>query len=548
MSLTSLIAITLVSFIAQVVLLTVLLYISARCWKVATISMRRAATVCAALIAINVVFGIPALLVARNSDPSGAGFIFALLFLLAAIFLQWYSVKLLMRTGGGRAAGVFLTANLPLVLLNMLMAAALRIYVMEAYVVPTGAMAPTIIGAHADRLCPNCGCRFEVSLSDWVTRGAFGKPRRQEIHTECPNCHQSHIVDVKAKLHSGDRILCDKTSRPERWSLGVFINPQRRTENYVKRLVGLSGETMQIAGGEVFADGKLLRKDPAVATDLWLPVNDTVLVPKELGSETPRWQPRDKSSHWHNENGRWARDGEDAGRDFLDFAGRVTDFVAYNDHNPNYDYPRPQPVGDVLVTVAITTASGPGKFGFEWQFADASVAAHIESNGQLLIECRAGVSIKAVRSRAVGRLEGPLARGDTLAFAVRDGQAYLLHNTVLAALAAFGPDDPETIANNQIDEAGCRIALVTDGCAVDLSRITVHRDVYYLGNEMDANLGSEMGTSTATFIVPAGECFMLGDNSPRSADSRFIGTVPMADVLGVVRWLYWPPSRWHEFH
>jgi signal peptidase I len=48
--------------------------------------------------------------------------------------------------------------------------------------------------------------------------------------------------------------------------------------------------------------------------------------------------------------------------------------------------------------------------------------------------------------------------------------------------------------------------------------------------------------------VPAGELFVLGDNRDDSADSRYWGTVPMADVVGEPLLVYWsydaPSSDW----
>src|SRR4051794_2454080 len=37
-----------------------------------------------------------------------------------------------------------------------------RAFAAEAYIVPTGSMAPTLLGMHRDILCPNCGKRFSL--------------------------------------------------------------------------------------------------------------------------------------------------------------------------------------------------------------------------------------------------------------------------------------------------------------------------------------------------------------------------------------------------
>ena len=45
------------------------------------------------------------------------------------------------------------------------------------------------------------------------------------------------------------------------------------------------------------------------------------------------------------------------------------------------------------------------------------------------------------------------------------------------------------------------------------------------------------------FTVPVGEIFVLGDNSFRSRDSRFIGSIPKSNVIGKAYKRYWPPNR-----
>lgn len=47
--------------------------------------------------------------------------------------------------------------------------------------------------------------------------------------------------------------------------------------------------------------------------------------------------------------------------------------------------------------------------------------------------------------------------------------------------------------------------------------------------------------------VPAGCCFLLGDNRDRSRDSREIGCVPLGDIFGLVQYIYLPADRWSRF-
>lgn len=50
-------------------------------------------------------------------------------------------------------------------------------------------------------------------------------------------------------------------------------------------------------------------------------------------------------------------------------------------------------------------------------------------------------------------------------------------------------------------------------------------------------------TEGVAVTVPEGHLFVLGDNRPKSSDSRQFGFVPASDIIGVVVYRYFPPNK-----
>ncbi len=60
---------------------------------------------------------------------------------------------------------------------------------------------------------------------------------------------------------NGDRLLIDgKTGEIRRGDVIMFLYPKDRTKSYIKRVVGLPGEAIEIREGRVLIDGKLLEE------------------------------------------------------------------------------------------------------------------------------------------------------------------------------------------------------------------------------------------------------------------------------------------------
>src|SRR5262245_11491520 len=58
------------------------------------------------------------------------------------------------------------------IVVALILAFLIRGFEAEAFVIPTGSMAPTLMGRHKDVICPECGIRFQVNASDEVDNRA----------------------------------------------------------------------------------------------------------------------------------------------------------------------------------------------------------------------------------------------------------------------------------------------------------------------------------------------------------------------------------------
>ncbi len=147
-----------------------------------------------------------------------------------------------------------------------------RTFEAEAFVIPTGSMAPTLFGRNKDVVCAGCGYKYQVGAS-WELHEETGYllPNQRLNTAVCPNCMYEMPEDVALDLpvFTGDRILVNKFpyafGEPKRWDVVVFKYPEDPQTNFIKRLIGLPGETIELRQGDVYRlhEGKweILRKD-----------------------------------------------------------------------------------------------------------------------------------------------------------------------------------------------------------------------------------------------------------------------------------------------
>ncbi len=90
-----------------------------------------------------------------------------------------------------------------------------------------------------------------LALMLWMARGTFA-------HATALRVYQIPSGSMAPTLKAGDRIfvdtLCDRA--PKRGELWLFATPAGST--FAKRVIGLPGETVEVAGGRVLINGKPL--------------------------------------------------------------------------------------------------------------------------------------------------------------------------------------------------------------------------------------------------------------------------------------------------
>ena len=198
------------------------------------------------------------------------------------------SVKAAGKESGGQIG--WLREVVEAVAIALVLAFLFRSFEAEAFVIPTGSMAPTLMGRHKDVICDTCGFRFQVGASEEVDKLTNRPTGSWVIGGTCPNCR--HTLPLGSNRSGkpttpsfkGDRILVSKyayhLAEPKRWDVVVFKYPGGATTNFIKRLIGLPNETVRIFHGDILikkqGDGEfsIARKPPKKILAVLQPVYD----------------------------------------------------------------------------------------------------------------------------------------------------------------------------------------------------------------------------------------------------------------------------------
>jgi signal peptidase I len=167
-----------------------------------------------------------------------------------------------------------------------------RGFAVESYMISTGSMAPCLLGYHTRMTCPVCGYTFAhgaappEAMSDsprTARAGAVGISDSGPDVVPCPNCTRLCSAGDATERTEGDQLLVHKDAfawrqivrrdGPRRWEIAIFHTPDDEEMAYVKRIVGLPGEAIELIDGDVFADGARQRKPLAAQLSTRIPVS-----------------------------------------------------------------------------------------------------------------------------------------------------------------------------------------------------------------------------------------------------------------------------------
>lgn len=340
-----------------------------------------------------------------------------------------------------------------------------------------GSMAPTLLGQSGQMRCDGCRMVWDVQLAE---------PTARRDRPRCPHCGDWLAVVEGTGRDGHQRPGPDVVEiRPQRINAsglrrGDLVAVGWEGDLHVKRIAALPGETIQLEGLRLMVGGRRLE-------DLILSDNDSIELPRFLVDRDDRrsksrWSPDATEPTWMRTPDRqWSIGQFDQTR-----------WLVYQ-HQSVYDQNRPSPVWDDY----------PFNVGLQRKMY--------------------GVDRFCLEGRAIA--EGSVSLD--VAFWSRDGN--LLASLEATADQRFRVSCRDARPGTDLPVSADRpLAIrVADG-PVTLSGLTIHRWVEYRLRPFDDR-------TPYPLTVPPDQCFVLGDNVPISVDSRNIGTIPLANIVGLVQ-------------
>ncbi|MCK4871999.1 MAG: hypothetical protein KAS72_04660 [Phycisphaerales bacterium] len=492
------------------------------------------------------------------------------------------------------------------ILIAFVLAFVFRSFVVEAFVIPTGSMAPTLLGQHIRFQSPASGFNFTVNPKDY---GPGEVPKsRQSITSQNPVLDPMSGAGLVARhvpTRSGDRILVLKyiysLFEPERFDVVVFKNPTDPPQNFIKRLIGLPNEDIWLVDGDVFvrkpdhADPDqrgwhVQRKPIHIQRDVWQPVYYSQHHPIDsafvaAAEFEPRWKAH--SGDWEIE-GRttFACASSDAATITFDPADEITDYTAFDQTSPAYENPRRKAllnVSDVRIAAGIrpeqdglkTTISLAARAHvFEAVIADDTATLRMRPEDSTEWHVLDTANVRFGRPGRVTNVEfwhvdqsvSLWIGGERVAYGEYDWspEQRFANSTNMTFEDIVDHERtlrvPNAMLRHEARPIPCAISWSFAGSPVVLSRVDVDRDLHYRPTSYNSGTGKPALATHPKSIAHLGsdQFFVLGDNSALSSDARVWsppdpwvahridpgqGVVHRKLMLGKAFFVYWPSMQ-----
>ena len=422
----------------------------------------------------------------------------------------------------------------------------------EGFVIPTGSMAPTLMGRHKEIVCPQCGYTYTVNAGGEVeSTGRGASTGLRVVSGTCENCRfECAVGDLPS--YTGDRVyvMKDGLSLPflggtgqvklKRWDVAVFKLPEEPEVRYIKRLVGMPNEVIRIDGGDLWVrpldrsgeferllrtldhqqamqstvyddthravtleNDRRWRRWAAPAADPWTEPEPGAYSPDR---NAPDWTEL-RYHHVVPSPAQWQAIGAGLPLPNPSSATLITDYYSYNTDVSAHDRSRPvsaarawfQPhwVGDLTLSLRLTTREPGGSFRLELIKAGVSHRCEIDLKTGDARLFRGDVPLGEAARTEVTR-----AGVHDLAFANVDGRLTLWVDGHLPfGVGATYDSRLEPATPTAADLEPARIA--AHGASVVVDRLVLKRDVYYTLEPAESdysNLGGPARTDPSALL------------------------------------------------
>jgi signal peptidase I len=397
--------------------------------------------------------------------------------------------------------GVWLKENIEAIVIAFIMALVIRCFCIEVFKIPSSSMEPTLlgdIGGNHSRL----GCPF----------GPYHVPIPQP---------------GKADNASGDRIMVTKYyysfSAIERYDVLVFKFPLNQAKNFIKRVVGLPGEELQIHRGNLYTR-KLDDPGPFQIARRTLRTQDSLWIDPAKGTAGYLASAEAFNGHWLAETPPGRKEGahvdvKDGVLSTLEKGGERSAVFAYSEGGQKYldddDNSNNVPVDDVRILFEFELTSPKGQIFAEIVNAYGRFEARLDTEGESQLICSLPTKEGKNKVETIPLKDIRLQADRTykLELAIFDGTAVVRLNDGERGKWPF-ITTKEDLATTESPER--RIAFGSRGATFKARNLTLGRDIYYKGR---ASRDHGLAEDSPVKILP-GHYLMMGDNVANSHDSR----------------------------